>query len=166
MVERKERRTPSGLKIRRVYMQLETVIQIVPPGGAKVLDREAEKQRRLEALGSARGYFQEHAEDIAHLMGGGIEDSDRVHLDSAEELRGVTIRLMDAELSSDDVVRDVQRSLRARPGMIDATFALDTARSYGRLLSEERERVLEERIAQELAPAPKSQARAPRAPRG
>lgn len=166
MTERKERRTPSGLKIRRVYMQPETVIQIVPPGGAKVLDREAEKARRAAALENARNYFHGNAQEIAFLMGEGVEDADRIHLDSAEELRGVTLGLMDVGLSSDDAIRDVRRSILARPGMIDPIYALDAAKSYGSLLESERERVLEERIAQELAPAPKSQARAPRAPRG
>ncbi len=158
MTERKVRRTPEGLKIRRVHMQPETVIQIVPPGGVKVLDQEAEKARRAAVLEGARNYFQGNAQQIAFLMGGGVEDADRVHLDSAEELRGVTLGLMDVGLSSDDVVRDVRRSILAKPGMVDPIYALDAARSFGRLLESERERVLQERIAQESALAPKSPA--------
>ncbi|MBP9716554.1 MAG: hypothetical protein KBD51_01285 [Candidatus Levybacteria bacterium] len=165
MTERKERRTPSGLKIRRVYMQPETVIQIVPPGGAKVLDQEAEKARRAAALEGARDYFHGNAQDIAFLMGGGVEDADRVHLDSAVELRTVTLGLMDTGIGTDDVIRDVRRSILAKPGMIDPILALDAAKSYGRLLESERERVLEERIAQEGVPAPKAPLRAPRSPR-
>lgn len=112
---------------------------------------ETAKRKRIEAFSRARGYFQENTEDIARLMGGEVEDRDRIQLDSGVELRELTLGLMEVGITADQVVRDVQRSLLGRPGMIDPIYASDTARSFGRLLIEEEDRILEERIAQDAA---------------
>jgi len=152
---------PDGIRVRRVHMRPGVMVEMVPPGGQKVLDQEAERAKKAAALGAARGFFTENAQDIAYLNGGAVEDRDNI---PAEGLRSVTLGLMEAGLGSDDAVREVVRSLRERPfGDTNTTYSMDAARAYGRLLSEERERVLEERVAVEGSSKPT--ARTPRAPR-
>lgn len=151
-----ERRTPGvpGDATRVVTLQpgQSVVIEAAP---SVVLNPSAEAKRlRIKALSDARDFFHENAADIALLMGGDVADRDSVQMDSGVRLREVVLGLMDVGIDSDEVVRNVQRSVLARPGMIDPMFASDAARSYGRLLTEERERVLEERITVEGAPKP------------
>ena len=152
-----ERKTggQDGLRVRRVHMKPGVVVELVPPGGQKVLDREAEKARRNAALGAARGFFHENAQDIAFSMSGAVEDRDRI---PDEGLRAVTIGLMDTGLGTDDVIRDVLKSLREKPfGDTNLSYSIDAARAYGRLLAEERDRILEERIAQDVAASKSTQ---------
>lgn len=162
-MERRVGQGSDGLRVRRVHMKPGVVVELVPPGGQKVLDREAEKARRSAALGAARGFFTENAQEIAYLIGGAVEDRDNI---PADGLRLVTLDLMDSGLGSDDAVREVVRALRERPfGDQNVTYSMDAARAYGRLLSEERERVIEEKVAAQGAPEPLVR-RSPRAPRG
>ncbi len=161
MTERKARRTPEGFKIRRVYMQPDTVIRIVPPGGEKVLDQEELRVQQDLALGKARRFFHANAQDIAYTMAGGIEDLDRI---DAEGLRGVTLGLKAVGLGVSDVLRSVRISLQERPfGDTHTVYSRDAITAYGALLTDDRRRLDEETGEAEVAPKPRS--RGPKAPK-
>ena len=141
---------PDGLRRRRVHMRPGVVLEIVPPGGQKVLDKEEERIKRDAALSIARCFFVENAQSIAFLMSGEVEDRDEIPDDG---LRAVTLELMDAGVGSADVVSDVMRALRERPyrGGSNTGYEVDAARAYGRLLEDDRERLKQDRINAEAA---------------
>ena len=139
----------AGPRIRNVHEKPGVIIRHVSPGRSDV-EREEEKQKKIAARQRARDYFHENADGIALLMGGRVEDEDGLHLDTAEELRGITIDLYNAGLFPSDAVKDAQRSLEGK-GVPDTTFASDVARMYGRLLTDDRERFIQEGIDAEAA---------------
>lgn len=102
---------------------------------------EQQRKQRITALASARGLFQRNSLLFARLRGGLIDDKDQAQMEVGVEARTVAGELLDAGVSVEDVIANVQASLVAQAGRSDTTPLSDIARVYGGFLQENVDRI-------------------------